>query len=570
MQLIFYTLTVIIVAAFTLVIGIFFIHAGPGPLAQRFLLSAMFIILAVSVFVPASVAILGRHLRKLSLTPTSVKPAYEIHSWLGVIAGAVLFVVCFSGSVAMLEDELAVWENPSLRLDLRSPWIETDDYARAVAKRAEAHGDIAYVYVSFPRTGKPYFDFAAQIPGKSARTLDLFEQRHLHSGDRLSINGSHLSKWLRDFHSDLSLRQFNGRYVVGVLGLFMMILITSGVIIHAKIFTNLFTWRLDAPAPMRWRDSHNALAVWSLIFAFILAYSGTAIALIKPMLPLLSAAAFPGDPPPVYELFETLPERAGTPATMMNFDDLIALAQAQLGDAKLLSLRVFNWGDENARAVFLWRHESALAYPSRLEFDAVTGDLISKSTTELGGYAGRIHAVLAPLHFGLFGGNSMAGAAMKLLYALLGLACALTCSTGVTLWLEKRRKSKTNRRRADRLLVGVCAGAVFATCLIVLSYKAATLLALDMHSQIGAAYCLAWGASVMVAVFVADDRFAHQLLLGLSAACLSGAAILDVLFTTHTILTAALAVDIIFLIIAVALSVYIYHLGKRTKLSPAV
>lgn len=216
-------------------------------------------------------------------------------------------------------------------------------------------------------------------------------------------------------------------------------------------------------------------------------------------------------------------------------------------------MRIFNWGDENARAIFLWRHETALAYPSRLELNAVTGELVSISTTENGGYAGRIHAVLAPLHFGLFGGNAWGAAAMKFLYAALGLACAITCSTGVSLWLEKRRKQVNDRRRGDKFLIGVCAGSVLATSFTILGYKASTILGLDMQPHIGRVFCLAWGSSIISAMIMRHDLFVYRLLLRASAACLFGAAALDFTLTEHGRLSAATAINITFMAAAAGL-----------------
>lgn len=79
--------------------------------------------------------------------PGFVKEALAGHSALGLFAGAMIYLVCLSGTVAVFVADLRAWEAP------QAPRIETVEAAaidRAVA-RATADDAVSAVYVMLPR-----------------------------------------------------------------------------------------------------------------------------------------------------------------------------------------------------------------------------------------------------------------------------------------------------------------------------------------------------------------------------------------------------------------------------------
>jgi uncharacterized iron-regulated membrane protein len=49
---------------------------------------------------------------------------YNVHSWTGLVLGLGMFVVCFSGTVAVLYEQLEAWEQ---RPHLNVPAVEIRD-----------------------------------------------------------------------------------------------------------------------------------------------------------------------------------------------------------------------------------------------------------------------------------------------------------------------------------------------------------------------------------------------------------------------------------------------------------
>src|SRR5690606_3649910 len=68
-----------------------------------------------------------------------------------------------------------------------------------------------------------------------------------------------------------------GMYVVGLAGMFMLVALDSGVIIHRRIFQDFFTLRPNANGQRAWLDGHNLFGVIGLPFHLVMAYTGVAI-----------------------------------------------------------------------------------------------------------------------------------------------------------------------------------------------------------------------------------------------------------------------------------------------------
>ena len=41
---------------------------------------------------------------------------YDLHSWMGILFGFFIYVVAFTGTVALFYEEIKPWEDPSKRL----------------------------------------------------------------------------------------------------------------------------------------------------------------------------------------------------------------------------------------------------------------------------------------------------------------------------------------------------------------------------------------------------------------------------------------------------------------------
>ncbi|PHR92686.1 MAG: hypothetical protein COA69_07605 [Robiginitomaculum sp.] len=493
-----------------------FVTLGWGATEQRLLLAAILIPVLIAIGV---VTAFKARIRKI---PPATPNVRALHAWLGAPLALMMFVISFSGAVALFKPEIHIWESPTARITLTEPFIEVDTYARTLADIGQTHGDIDYIFVSRPRTDKPYFDIAAQVKGKSARRIGTYESRDPHTGKIMPTDTDKLSTWLRSVHSDLSYRKkrgrkIKGRTVLGVLGVFILVILLAGMLSHKHLFRSLFTWRPTAPAPMRWRDTHNALGAWVLVFALVMTATGASIALIKPLIPIVSSLAQNGDLKSARDLVAGEIKPTGRTAEMMNIDSLFLRAATELDGNMPLAVRIINWNDRNAHAIFIWAPTKEITSAAQIKLNAVTGALISKNISEIGGYAGRIDSMLPALHYAKYGRGTVGSLGLRLIYAILGLALAFTSVSGFYYWILKQKLKTKNPKTLRafshlvRLTLGICMGMVVATAGIFLTYS------LWPKANVAQAYFGIWSVCIIWA-FVRDSAFKDMCLM-ITALC---------------------------------------------------
>ncbi len=351
-----------------------------------------------------------------------------LHSWAGVVTGLLLFIVCFSGAVVVFKHEIDLWANPSLaQLPRAQPPAPLD----TVLARLQARYPGATVEaLALPDTVNPaYFAFIREAGAPAAQRTKIALR-----GDSGAVIGpvdSQLGQYLRMLHVFLF---FGPRWIVGFLGVAMLVLIGTGIVIHRKILAELFTQRWGRSFRVVMSDLHKSAGIWGLGFNLLIAVTGAWLGLAplfeqgwsyvaaRSTAPVPGPAG-PGQPAPV------------SAAPMPSLDALhTAARQAVPGfDVAYVSLR--RWGTAQAEAGFTGGLEGHLASTASVEFDAATGRIRRMHDPRTAGFWSQVNALMEPLHFGDFGGLPL-----KWLYFFLGLTTAFLSITGTLIWLDGRQQ----------------------------------------------------------------------------------------------------------------------------------
>jgi uncharacterized iron-regulated membrane protein len=211
--------------------------------------------------------------------------------------------------------------------------------------------------------------------------------------------------------------------VVAAVSVAMLVAMISGIVVHARIFSDFFTFRPRAAAQRRWLDLHNLLAVLCLPFLLMIVYTGLTIK-SRTYLPV------PAGP----QRAAPSPKLATAPPAPVVSPDLTALygdAERVLGAGRIAFVTVKE--DKGARLFVASR-----AFDDRLNlstdtatFDRASGALLGTTRVDRAAYL--TQRVFAGLHFGQF-----AGLPVRWLYFLLGLAGTAMIATGLILFSIKR------------------------------------------------------------------------------------------------------------------------------------
>ncbi|NBA95034.1 PepSY domain-containing protein [Pseudomonas sp. R5(2019)] len=236
-----------------------------------------------------------------------------------------------------------------------------------------------------------------------------------------------------------------------------------------------------------------------------------------------------------------IPRAAGTLAPQMPLPVLHEKALQQLQSERVGSVEVDNPGDANARVSFSPSASGQIARRSNdsVVYDGVSGELTNTPAPD------KTPIVIADSLYGLHMGH-FAGAGLRWLYFLCGLAATAVIGTGLVMWLSKRqlKHAKSGVRPLELRLVEVLniasmSGLVLAVAVF---FWANRLLPVQLATRADVeiqAFFLTWTLALIHAV-LRPGRQAWVEQLGLAALLLAGLPLLNIL-TTYAGLTHSLA-----------------------------
>lgn len=376
------------------------------------------------------------------MTPSTafVRQSLAGHSWLGVMAGALMYLVCLSGTLAVFYEEFERWEQPYApefaNYDAQGIDETFNDYLESDAEVTP------HMYVVLPTDAVP-----------RARIATENESWFLNpDGTIAAPENNQWTEMLLDLHLYLHLPQSWGMLVVSALGAILVALIVSGLFAHPRIFRDAFSLRSGGSRHLEQADIHNRLSVWGAPFHLMIAITGAWFGLALPFLALASHSWFDGDRQAAIEsVFGTEPELAADPGRVR-----IAKALRETGrlapDAEPLFIVVHDAGEPGRYISVAASQPGRLIYAENYLFDA-DGQFLRTDGFSDGAAGKQVLYSIYRLHFGHF-----AGPAVKILYGLLGLALTVVAVTGINVWLARRRR----RDYLARLWAGIVWGAPLA------------------------------------------------------------------------------------------------------------
>lgn len=361
----------------------------------------------------------------------------NLHIWIGLLLGWVLYAMFLTGTVSYFKDELSQWARPELAHQTVVP------DAAPVAQRVA--DELARVAPGSPQ-------WSMRLPDARNNSVSSFWRTQATESGRRSfgegyfdpstgkkvssretLGGDFFYRFHFQFHYMSALW---GRWLAGAAAMFMLIAIVSGVITHKKIFVDFFTFRWGK-GQRSWLDAHNALSVFGLPFHLMITYTGlvTLMAMYMPwgqqtaiktpaerqaLTAQLSTFIQPGKP-------------SGQAAPLAPIDAMVRQAQAAWGQDGVSRVTVTHAGDVAARVAVSRGDEGRVSMsPQYMLFEGSTGRLLE--THDSVGGAAETRGVLYALHLGRFSDLSL-----RWLYFIVSLAGTAMVGTGLVMWTVKRR-----------------------------------------------------------------------------------------------------------------------------------
>lgn len=395
-----------------------------------------------------------------------------LHTWAGLWVCWLAFAIFLTGTLSVFVDPISDWMRPEqVHQAAEPPFTGPLDHATQLAhglRYLERHAAGSKMWELWPRAGEDDF----QVFWLNAQGY--YQDAHLSAATgalvpaeaspvRDTLGGTHFVEFHHALHAGAT-----GLWIVGAASAAMLVALISGVITHKRIFQDFFTFR-PAKGQRSWLDAHNLAGVLTLPFLFMIVYSGLAISWSTYMPAMAWAQQLrTGETAQVREYGpENRP--SGQPGVLTPLDPLVRIAEAAFhspayavvvnhpGDAKMT---VDVYGTTSPET----QDGNLLSKRGVMKFDGTSGALMATEMPHRAPPNGAraTMATLDELHRLHF-----AGAVIRWVYFVAGMAGTAMMATGAILFMVKRRQKSLNEfgpatarvyRMIDALNVATIAG----------------------------------------------------------------------------------------------------------------
>ena len=363
------------------------------------------------------------------------------HSALGLAFAALIYLVCFSGSIAVFTYEFNRWEQPNGPvLHEVTPQAADAAFRAALAKNPKAHD----LFIRLPEPSAPRLSVHGDDAKGGERTYVFDAAGRLAGEQKLPW-----SEFQAELHTVLHLPRAWGGFIVGLTGVALLSSLVSGVLSHPRVFKDAFAFRWGGSKRLQEADLHNRISVWGLPFHLIVSLTGAFLGLTVIIVGVLAVATFKGDTSKAYALFRgpTVADDPRPAAKLIDIAGALENLHARYPNSRPTYLYVEHPGETGQHAGVNLVTEGRL---SRGETVVVDGDgkIRGEVGYENGSVGMKVLASMTPLHFGWFGGWPV-----KVAYFLLGLGLTSVTSSGVAIWLARRRDKGRPAPRWERVWI---------------------------------------------------------------------------------------------------------------------
>lgn len=381
------------------------------------------------------------------------KQLIALHSWVGLKLSALMFVVCFTGTLAVFSYEIDWLIDSDMRVS--TPVDTAVNWDKMAVSARETYPQRQLFFIAAPM----YENFASV-----ALTIDpeLGARRTLlnpYTGDVIADQDWYASaqRILRDLHRYL-LSPVGGIYLVGPFAIVLLISVITALLFYRKWWRGFFKLRLDKGSRAFWGSFHKVSGLWSLWFILLIAITGVWY-LVEAFLADINVD-IQFDRPTVAD--EQLLERDAS-EQMLPPSQAITIAKQHIENFEITNITMPR---NQSTPYYVVGQTDALLVRDRSNhvfIDPVTGDVLRVQKTADQTAFERWIDMADPLHFGTFGGSGVSGLIVKSIWFVFGLAmCGLT-ATGIVIFIKR-----INNRRDTSKTSAVLGSFKYVTLLILL------------------------------------------------------------------------------------------------------
>ncbi|WPP53526.1 PepSY-associated TM helix domain-containing protein [Catalinimonas niigatensis] len=370
----------------------------------------------------------------------------DIHLWMGIGSGLILFLVCLSGTVYTFREEI-------------EQLIEPEKYSIEIAENAEPMAAEAIIGQLQQKPGGIISSITIPYADDQPYKVSIRQSEEERRGTTYFVNpynaqvlgtsdspASGFFMFMFRMHRWLLLDSEIGRPIVGAATIIFVFLILSGLVLwFPKKLKNIkqgFKIKTSANWKRINHDLHNTLGFYSAILLLIMALTGLCWSFEwyrEGLGNVLGAQVFGGRGSSGETLTSSLPAENASPlsvAELIHFSDEVLTYE---GDYQI-SLPA-----DAAGTVSISKNKIGFFAPSasdKLQLDQYSGEVLASEIFAEKPFNERIAASIKPLHMGY-----VYGTFSKILYFIACLIATSLPVTGTIIWINKLKKKAKKKER---------------------------------------------------------------------------------------------------------------------------
>lgn len=380
----------------------------------------------------------------MAFSPKTIRQLYIWHKWTGLFAAVFLFIVNFSGAIAVFKEEIDRLVTPAKVVRSASTKVSLDT---VIGNVLGAFPGVQISRITLPRRPDAAVEILAVHQG--IRT-DIFADPYT-GGVTGSRSGENLANVIRQTHLRFFFFGFWGRVVVGFFGFVMVVSVITGVLIYGRFMRGIFSqglrfWSIRKGLQLATSDLHKLVGVVALAFNFLIGVTGAVLGFenLTRYTPGLRQSMHPRP------LVKANPAERAAGMTKVSYDAALRTASAALDGFE--PSYIVTPVDATSTLVVYGNLRNDFARDGA-SFVAVNADGTQKVEIQSETRSTRVgwfYNFVEPLHYGYFG-----GVGLKIGYLLFGFTGAFLSLTGFLLWWYKERKGYPVKRYDGTLDVAV-------------------------------------------------------------------------------------------------------------------
>ncbi len=384
------------------------------------------------------------------------KTWFRIHSFTGVITGLLLFIICWSGTFAVISNELDWLVTPEVRSQNQPKVNQPLDWQQVYEAAVEAYPQGKVDWIEKPLYRYSTAQAVINLPNQKYVRVYVDPVTFEVVGRYSYLN---VQRFFRNFHMNLFLPYTIGSYIVMFFGITLLISTIAALYFYSRWWRRFF--RFNVTANNIWSELHKLAGLWSLWFILVIAITGCWY-LFELMRSHIGDGKLVFTGNGEYAVHQLPQPTSNSSLPMLPINDLIATAKSLRPDVDISTIW-FDWGDDEHGPMFYINGQShhwlVRDRANQVTLDARTGDMIYNQNASDYPLYWRWSDTADPLHFGNFG-----GLISKIVWFIFGLFLSGIILTGTWLHAQKLVREKDGRRRNHWLGTGP---AIVASLLIV-------------------------------------------------------------------------------------------------------